>query len=39
MVEEDAFHRQLYAVQERLPKGDILMVIDDLNAKASSGNI
>lgn len=31
----DSFYKQLPAVQDRLPKGDIAIVIDDLNTKAT----
>lgn len=37
-VQWDAFYEQSHAVQERLPKGDIVMVTGDLAAKMDSNN-
>lgn len=37
-VKKDIFYGQLYTVQERIPKGDVAIVVGDLIAKVGSDN-
>lgn len=37
-MEKNCLSEQFHAIREKLPEGDIVMVVDDLNAKVDSEN-